>query len=270
MKMLQNGGNAGELLYNKGLFALTCRIENFAKSAGRPSAAVQNFNIKFQGVRMNRVFVPVVKSLFIAALAISSLVMAAEEKRPAKADPAKGEALFTNGDAARGIPACASCHGAAGNSTIVQNPKLAAQHEAYIVKQLADFKTPARNNPVMTGIAKPLTDDDMKNIAAYLGAQTQKPGAAKNKDIVELGKKIFRGGIAEKNVPACAGCHSPNGAGIPAQFPRLAGQHQEYTDAQLRAFRSGARKNSVQMTTIAKRLSDDEIAAVADYIAGLK
>jgi cytochrome c553 len=218
----------------------------------------------------NRVCLPVVKSLFIAALAMSTLAIAAEEKKPAKADAAKGEALFTNGDAARGVPACASCHGAAGNSTIVQNPKLAAQHEAYIAKQLADFKTPARNNPVMSAIAKPLTDDDMKNIASYLSAQAQKPGAAKNKDTVELGKKIFRGGIAEKNVPACAGCHSPNGAGIPAQFPRLAGQHQDYTGAQLTAFRSGARKNSPQMTTIAKRLSDDEIAAVADYVAGLK
>jgi cytochrome c553 len=219
---------------------------------------------------MNRAFVPVVKSLFVAALAMSTLAIAAEEKKPAKADAARGEVLFTNGDAARGVPACASCHGAAGNSTIVQNPKLAAQHEAYIAKQLADFKSPARNNPVMSAIAKPLTDDDMKNIAAYLSAQAQKPGAAKNKDTVELGKKIFRGGIAEKNVPACAGCHSPNGAGIPAQFPRLAGQHQDYTGAQLTAFRAGARKNSPQMTTIAKRLSDGEIAAVADYVAGLK
>jgi cytochrome c553 len=219
---------------------------------------------------MNRVFVPVVKSLFVAAMAVSSLAIAAEEKAAPKADPAKGEALFTNGDATRGIPACASCHGAAGNSTIVQNPKLAAQHEAYIAKQLADFKTPNRNNPVMTAIAKPLTDEDAKNIAAYLGKQTPKPGAARNKDLVELGKKIYRGGIAEKNVPACAGCHSPNGAGIPAQFPRLAGQHQDYTDAQLKAFRAGTRKNSPQMTTIAKRLSDDEIAAVADYVAGLK
>jgi len=219
---------------------------------------------------MNRVFVPVVKSLFVAALAVSTFAHAADAPKAAKADPAKGETLYTNGDAARGITSCASCHGAAGNSTIVQNPKLAAQHEAYLVKQLHDFKTPARNNPVMTAIAKPLTDDDMKNISAYLNAQVQKPGAAKNKDTVELGKKIYRGGIAEKNVPACAGCHSPSGAGIPAQYARLAGQHQEYTAAQLTAFRNGGRKNSAQMTTIAKRLSDDEIQAVADYIAGLK
>lgn len=219
---------------------------------------------------MNRAFSPFVKSLFVAMLAVSSIAYAAEEKKAAKADPAKGETLYTNGDSARNIPACISCHGAAGNSTIVQNPKLAGQHGAYTYKQLADFKTPQRNNPVMSPISKALTDEEMKNVAAYLDSQAQKPGAAKNKDTVELGKKIFRGGIAEKNVPACAACHSANGAGIPAQFARLAGQHQDYTDAQLRGFRSGARKNSPQMTTIAKRMTDDEIQAVADYIAGLK
>jgi cytochrome c553 len=240
--------------------------------AERPPPSGQNFNIKSQGVLMKRVCLPFVKSVFVALLAVSSLAIAAEEKAaaPAKADPAKGEALYTSGDAARGIPACVSCHGAAGNSTIVQNPKLAAQHDAYIVKQLSNFKTPERNNPVMSTIAKALTDDEAKNIAAYLNAQSAKPGAAKNKDTVEFGKKIYRAGIAEKNVPACAGCHSPDGAGIPAQFPRIAGQHQDYTAAQLTNFRSGARKNSPQMATIAKRLSDDEIQAVSDYVAGLR
>lgn len=218
---------------------------------------------------MKRAFVPVVKSLFVALVAMSSIAHAAEEKKPVKADPAKGEMLFANGDTARSVPACASCHGAAGNSTIVQNPKLAGQIEAYLRKQLSDFKTPARNNPVMTSIAKQLSDDDIRNVAAYLNAQTQKPGAAKNKDTIELGKRIYRGGIADKSVPACAGCHGPNGAGIPAQFARLGGQHQEYTAAQLTNFRSGARSNSPQMMTIAQRLSDDEIKAVADYIAGL-
>lgn len=219
---------------------------------------------------MNRAFLPVVKSMFAALLAMSSLTVAAAEQQAAKADPVKGEAIYTNGDAARNIAACASCHGAAGNSTIVQNPKIAAQHEAYLVKQLMDFRTPARNNPIMSPISKALSDDDIKNIAAYLDKQQQKPGAAKNKDTVELGKKIYRAGIAEKNVPACAACHSPNGAGIPALFARLGGQHQDYTAAQLVNFRTGARNNSPQMTTIAKRLSDDEIKAVSDYIAGLK
>lgn len=212
------------------------------------------------------------KSLCVALLAVSSLAVAADVQVEAakQGDPAKGEAIYSNGIAANNVPACVACHGAAGNSTIVQNPKLAAQHEAYLVKQLTDFKGPQRNNPVMTTIAKGLSEADMKNVAAYLSAQTLKPGAAKNKDTIELGKKIYRAGIAEKNVPACAGCHSPDGAGIPAQFARLGGQHQEYTAAQLTAFRSGARKNSPQMLTIAKRLSDDEIQAVADYIAGLK
>lgn len=219
---------------------------------------------------MNRAFLPYVKSLFVAMLAVSSIAYAAEEKAAPKVDPARGEALYNTGDAARNITACMACHGAAGNSTITQNPKLAGQFSEYLVKQLVDFKGPQRNNPVMTTIAKALTEEDMKNISAYLEKQTQKPGAAKNKDTVEFGKKIYRAGIAEKNVPACAACHSPDGAGIPIQFPRLAGQHQDYTAAQLTAFRSGARKNSPQMQTLSKRLSDDEIQAVADYIAGLK
>jgi cytochrome c553 len=219
---------------------------------------------------MNRAFLPFLKTVSIAILAVSSIAYANETTAPAKPDAAKGEALFANGDATRGIVACSSCHGAAGNSTISVNPKLAAQHDAYLVKQLTDFTGPTRNNPVMSTFSKMMTADDMKNVAAYLSVQKAKPGAAKNKDIVELGKQIYRGGIAEKNVPACAGCHSPNGAGLPAQYPRLAGQHQDYTIAQLINFRSGARTNSVPMVTISKRMSDDEMKAVADYVAGLK
>jgi cytochrome c553 len=219
---------------------------------------------------MNCTFVPLVRSLLVAMIAVSSIAYSAEDNKAAKADPAKGETIYTNGDASRNIPACISCHGAAGNSTIVQNPNLAEQHEAYIVKQLNDFKGAQRNNPIMSPIAKALTDEEMRNIAAYLNAQSLKPGAAKNKDTVEAGKKIFRAGIVEKKVPACAGCHSPNGAGIPAQFARIGSQHQEYMATQLTNFRSGARKNSPQMEAIAKRLSDDEIQAVSDYIAGLR
>lgn len=211
---------------------------------------------------MNRAFLPFVKSLFVALLAVSSIASASEEKKAVKADPAKGEAIFA--------ATCIGCHGVAGNSMIPTNPKLSGQHEAYIYKQLNNFKTPDRMNPVMIAFASTLSDDDMKNVAAYLSAQVAQPGAAKDKDIVEIGKKIYRGGIADKNVAACAGCHSPNGAGIPAQFPRLAGQHQDYTIAQLTNFRNGTRKNSPQMVAIAKRMSDDEIKAVADYVAGLK
>lgn len=212
--------------------------------------------------------------MLLALLAVSATASAVEAPKPAvKADAAKGATLYADGDAARGLPACVSCHGAAGNSTITVNPKLAGQHESYIYKQLVDFTTPERNQPVMTTYAKMLSDADKKNIAAYLGAQLSKPGAAKNKDTIDLGKKIYRGGIASKQVAACASCHGATGNGLPVQYPRIAGQHQDYTVAQLSMFRStksDARKNSAQMHTIAARMSDDEIAAVADYIAGLK
>ncbi|WP_219136103.1 cytochrome c [Janthinobacterium sp. UMAB-60] len=223
---------------------------------------------------MNRAFSPLFKSMLLALLAVSATASAVEAPKPAiKADAAKGATLYADGDATRGLPACVSCHGAAGNSTITVNPKLAGQHESYIYKQLVDFTTPERNQPVMTTYAKMLSDADKKNIAAYLGAQLSKPGAAKNKDTIDLGKKIYRGGIASKQVAACASCHGATGNGIPVQYPRIAGQHQDYTVAQLTMFRStkaDARKNSAQMHTIAARMSDDEIAAVADYIAGLK
>lgn len=219
---------------------------------------------------MNRICIPIVKSLFVALLAIAATANASEDKKVAKADPVKGEALYNTGDATRNITACIACHGAAGNSSIAENPKLTGQHGAYIHKQLVDFKGPARNNAIMAPIAKGMTEEDIQNVIAYLAKQKPTPGAAKNKDTVELGKKIYRGGIAEKNVPACAACHSANGAGLPAQYPRLAGQHQAYTEAQLIAFRKGTRKNSELMTTVAKRMSDEEIQAVSDYVAGLK
>lgn len=219
---------------------------------------------------MNRVFFPFLKSVFVALLASSSLLIVDAAHAADGPDPAKGSTLYSTGDAARGIPACVSCHGDAGNSTIALNPKLAAQHEAYIVKQLTNFKSGERNNPIMGPYAKQLSDDEIHNLAAYLNGQNLKPGAAKNKDTVEAGKKIYRAGIAEKSVPACAGCHGPNGSGIPAQFARIGGQHYDYTLAQLTAFNTGTRNNNAIMTTIAKRMSTDEMQAVADYVAGLK
>ena len=225
---------------------------------------------------MNRVFLPaaraaVVKSV-LASLAFAGAAFAADAPHAAapKADAAKGGSLYDTGDNARGIPACASCHGAAGNSTIVTNPKLAGQIGPYVHKQLVDFTTPGRQNPIMTPYAKALTDDEKRNIAAYLSTQQPKQGAARNKDSVELGLKIYRGGIADRGVAACASCHGATGAGIPAQYPRIAGQHQDYTYAQLQNFKSGARSNGPMMATLAKRLSDEEMKAVADYVAGLK
>jgi cytochrome c553 len=231
---------------------------------------------------MNRVFLPsaaaaFVKSLLVATLAVSGIASAAGQAAhgaapaaPAKADAAKGATLYDTGDAARSLPACVSCHGAAGNSTIVSNPKLAGQFESYVHKQLVDFTGPDRNQAIMTTYAKMMTDAEKRDVAAYLATQKAKPGAAKDKDTLDLGRKIYRGGIADKGVAACASCHGPTGAGIPIQYPRLAGQHADYSSAQLMAFRSGARKNSVPMTALAKRMSDDEMKAVADYIAGLK
>jgi cytochrome c553 len=220
---------------------------------------------------MNRVSLSLLKSLVVASLALSGFAVAADAAHPAaKADAAKGATLFDSGDAARGVPACASCHGAAGNSTIATNPKIGGQIEAYAYKQLVDFTGPTRTQPIMTPYAKALTDDEKKNIAAYLAAQKPGAGAARNKDTVELGRKIYRGGIAEKGVAACASCHGATAGGIPAKYPRLAGQHQDYSVAQLEAFKSGARSNSVEMTALAKRLTTDEMKAVADYIAGIK
>jgi cytochrome c553 len=147
---------------------------------------------------------------------------------------------------------------------------LAQQHPEYLVKQLQEFKSGKRNNAIMTGFASALSDQDMKNIAYWLTSKQAKTGFAKDKALVAMGERIYRGGIADRQVPACAGCHSPNGAGIPSQYPRLSGQHAEYTTAQLTAFRDGVRKNNLQMTQVAAKLNDREIKAVADYIAGLR
>jgi cytochrome c553 len=217
---------------------------------------------------MNRAFL---KSLILATVAASGIASAsAPAAAPAKADAAKGASLYDAGATDRNVPACVSCHGAAGNSTIATNPKLAGQPEAYTLKQLNEFAGTSRVNPVMSPYAKALTEAERRDIAAYLATQAQKPGAAKNKDSLELGKKIYRAGIAAKGVPACASCHGPAGGGMPAQFPRIGGQHFDYTYGQLKAFFDDGRKNSVQMSTIAKRMSDAEMKAVADYVAGLK
>jgi len=122
----------------------------------------------------------------------------------------------------------------------------------------------------MQGMVAALSPEDMKHLAAFYAGKQAKPGFAKDKKVVLLGEKIYRGGIIDRKIPACAGCHSPNGAGIPAQYPRVGGQHADYTEAQLVAFRSGARANSAPMSTIAGKMNDREIKAVADYMAGLR
>ncbi len=171
---------------------------------------------------------------------------------------------------------CAACHAADGNSPTPANPKLAAQHADYLARQLHDFKVKAgadkaeRASAIMAGFAAMLSDADIRSVSAYFASQPLKPAVAKSRESVELGQTIYRGGIASKGVPACAGCHGPSGAGIPVQYPRLQGQYAEYTELQLVAFRQGERANSAMMSAIADRLSDREIKAVSDYIAGLR
>jgi cbb3-type cytochrome c oxidase subunit III len=193
------------------------------------------------------------------AFAAASVAVHAEAGKP---DLAKGAALFGQ--------VCVACHGADGNSTNPTYPKLAHQHPDYLVKQLQEFKSGKRANAIMLGFATALSEDDMRNIAYWLTSQKPVLGNATNKDLVRLGEHIFRGGIADRQIAACAGCHGPNGAGIPSQYPRLSGQHAEYTAAQLTAFRDGVRNNSTQMTEVAAKLNDREIKAVTDYMAGLR
>jgi cytochrome c553 len=201
-------------------------------------------------------------SFLMTALVAGSAFAASDAPKAAKPDLAKGEASFT--------AVCAACHGADGNSGTPVNPKLAQQHPEYLVKQLQEFKSGKRANPVMSGFAAQLSEEDMKNISWWVASKKAKPGFAKDKDSVALGERIYRGGIADRQIAACASCHSPNGAGLPVQYPRLSGQHADYTTAQLIAFRDGARKNSAQMSAVAAKMNDREIKAVSDYIAGLR
>lgn len=201
-------------------------------------------------------------SCFLFAATLSLQALAADAPAAAKPDLAKGQVTVT--------AVCGACHTADGSRGSPANPILQGQHPEYLAKQLAEFKSGKRDNAIMKGMAATLSDDDMVNVSAFYAGKQAKPGFAKSKDLVLLGEKIYRGGIAERNVPACSGCHSPSGAGIPSQYPRMAGQHADYTEAQLIAFRGGVRKNSAQMTGVAAKMNDREIKAVSDYIAGLR
>ena len=207
-------------------------------------------------------------SLLIASvLGLSACLPAlAADEKPAPAKVAKPD--LNKGAASFGA-VCVACHAADGNGSS-PNPKLAQQHPEYLIKQLQEFKSGKRNNAIMKGFATALSDDDMKNIAYWLASNKAKPGFAKDKELVALGERIYRGGIGDRQIAACAGCHSPNGAGIPSQYPRLSGQHSDYTAAQLTGFRDGTRKNNLTMTQVAAKLNDREIKALADYVAGLR
>jgi cytochrome c553 len=207
---------------------------------------------------------------FLIAALLGTVATAgfAADAPAAKPDPAKGDTRF-NTAPPNGVN-CSSCHNNDGNSAITANPKLAQQHPEYILKQLEDFKSGKRKSAIMQPMVEPLSAEEMRNIAWFVGSQKIKPGFAKEKELVTLGERIYRGGIVDRQIPACAGCHSPDGSGIPAQYPRLGGQHADYTVQQLTLFRDGTRLNAPQMTGVAAKLNDVEIKAVADYIAGLR
>lgn len=197
-------------------------------------------------------------------------VQAADAHKAApKGDAARGQAIVAT--------VCVACHGPDGNSPLAANPKLAGQHSEYLLKQMKNFKAaddkqPERVSPVMNGMIAAYDEGQMRDLAAYFAAQTQKGEAAKSRETVELGQKLYRGGDQSKGLPACAACHGPTGAGIPAQYPRIGGQFAEYTEAQLKAFRAGERANdpNKMMRAVADKMSDAEIKAVSDYIAGLR
>ena len=208
-----------------------------------------------------------VASAAVFSAAIWSGTVAAEDA--AKPDAAKGQIIATQ--------VCAACHAADGNSAAPANPKLAGQFYDYLHKQLANFKPQGgkkaeRDNAVMAGMVANLSPADMKDVAAYFSSQKLKPAAATDKELAALGQKIYRGGNAASGVAACAGCHGPGGAGMPAQYPRISGQFAEYVEAQLKAFRAGARTNDPNgmMRAVAARMNDREIHAVAEYVAGLR
>lgn len=189
-------------------------------------------------------------------------------KTAPKGDAARGQAIAST--------VCVACHAADGNSTLAANPKLAGQHADYLLKQMRNFKAadgkqPERVNAVMNGMIAAYNDGQMRDLAAYFAAQVQKGETAKNRETVEYGQKLYRAGDQAKGLPACAACHGPAGAGIPAQYPRIGGQFAEYTEAQLKAFREGSRANdpNKMMRMVAIKMTDAEIKAVSDYIAGL-
>lgn len=217
---------------------------------------------------MKRSLLSYVLSLLCAMTAFGAHASDAVKASP-KGNAARGQAVAST--------VCAACHGPDGNSPLAANPKLAGQHPEYLLKQMTNFKAadgkqPERANAIMNGMIAAYDEGQMRDLAAYFATQTQTGETAKNRDTVELGQKLFRGGDQAKGLPACAGCHGPTGAGIPAQYPRIGGQFAEYLEAQLKSFRDGGRANDPNrmMRMVALKMTDAEIKAVADYIAGLR
>ncbi len=187
---------------------------------------------------------------------------------PAKAAPSKAETAARGKQIAGAV--CVACHGLDGMSAVSSNPNIAGMPAQYIAKQLELYKSGSRKNAIMQGMAANLAADEMKALGSYYFAQRAKANAvARDTDLAEKGQKIYRAGIPELKVPACAGCHGGAGAGIPAIYPRLAGQWQEYTLQSLKNYASGERKNT-QMQAIAGRMREKDMQAAAEYIAGMR
>jgi len=186
-----------------------------------------------------------------------------------------GQTLQAAGNAAAGkakSAVCAGCHGPDGNSAAPNFPKLAGMDGAYIAKQLEDFKKGVRKDPLMAGMVAGLSRKDMDNLGAYYAGQKRSPGTASSSaDSIKKAGLLYRGGNPVSNVPACMGCHGPAGAGVPARYPAVSGQHAAYSQKQLMDFKSGTRSNDGGvMGPIAARLSDADIKAVSEYMAGLR
>ena len=210
-----------------------------------------------------------IRTLALAALITAGFSAHAAENAAIKPDLAKAKTIAES--------LCVACHGADGNSATSAYPIIAGQGADYLFKQLTEFKAeegkPAiRKNDIMMGMVAGLSVEDMKSLSVYFSQQKQKPSAATDAKLVEAGKTLWRKGDFERGIPSCAGCHGPNGAGIPSQYPRLSGQYAEYTATQLKNFRSEDRSNdpASMMRTIADKLSDKHIKALSDYIAGLR
>ena len=213
---------------------------------------------------MNRILISTIFALY------STFVHAATEavKNETAKTPTRAESMARGQQIAGAV--CVACHGLDGMSAVSSNPNIAGMPEQYIAKQLEHFKSGKRKNAIMQGMVANLSVSDMKALGQYYFAQRTKPNAmARDKALADAGQKIYRAGIPEQKVPACSGCHGGAGAGIPAIYPRLAGQWPEYTLAALKNFSAGDRENT-QMQAISGRMREKDMQAVAEYIAGMR
>jgi len=214
-----------------------------------------------------------VRTSMLAAFSLTALALctsSALAQAPAKPDLARARQIAET--------VCAACHGADGNSAVPVNPNLAGQGAEYISRQLTNFKSGVRVNPIMQGMASTLTPDEMVALGVYFSGQKPKGNTAKDPKLVEMAQTLYRAGDAATGLPACSACHSPSGIGIPKTYPRVAGQFSDYTLAQLKAFKGGERGANASgkdwqgqiMAGVAAKMSETQMKALADYMSGLR